>query len=45
MIEIRVTMSTEDSMHLPPLTTTDLREFVESFGLECGLIRLEIGTL
>lgn len=42
MIEVTLTMSAEDSVHLPCLTNTDIREFIKSYGLEVGLVRFEI---
>lgn len=40
MIDVTITMSDEDMAHLPCLTTTDVREFIESFGLKVGRVSM-----
>lgn len=42
MLNVVIRMTSQDSVQLPPLTTTDVREWLEACGFHVGNVRFEI---
>jgi hypothetical protein len=42
MLNVEIRMTSQDSVHMPPLTTTDVREWLERWGLHVGNVRFLI---
>jgi hypothetical protein len=42
MLNVEIRMTSQDSVQMPPLTTTDVREWLEGWGFRVGNVRFLI---